>query len=240
MAVDPANADDIFVGTEANIFASFDAGRTWAKQDAGFANTIVESMSIVRENNVSTLYALTHGRGAWAVILDGGQPAACSFQFDFNVVAAPRTGQLLIGDRVLPIPQLGAAAVAGNARPETAFEIASLPFVGTRDSRLYPAPNSEASPVDSRGSRYKFSAVYTGTLLLTAAASTSTGSPTGNVIGVYEGDPTLANEKACVRSGIQPQLRFPVQIDQRYWIQISAPGTANSGGIQIFAAARIE
>ena len=75
MAVDPANADDIFVGTEAGIFASFDAGRTWAKQDAGFANTIVESMSIVRENNVSTLYAFTHDRGAWAVILDGGQPA---------------------------------------------------------------------------------------------------------------------------------------------------------------------
>jgi len=148
---------------------------------------------------------------------------------------------------VLPIPQLGASAVAGNATPETAFEIASLPFVGTSDSRLYPAPNLEASPVygctesvDSRGSWCKFSAAYTGTLLLTAAASTSTGSPTGNVIAVYQGDPTLANENACVRSGIQPQLRFPVQIDQSYWIQISAPGTANSGGIQIFAAARIE
>jgi len=95
-AVDPANADNIFVGTDAGIFASFDAGRTWAKEDAGFANALVESTSIVRENNVSTLYALTHGRGAWAVVLDGGQPAACSFQFDTPAAQTAYPGTLRV------------------------------------------------------------------------------------------------------------------------------------------------
>ena len=42
-------------------------------------NTVVEALNIVRENNVSTLFAFTHGRGAWSVTLNGEQPAACSF-----------------------------------------------------------------------------------------------------------------------------------------------------------------
>ncbi len=80
VVVDPGNSDNLFVGTDAGIFASFDGGKTWAKEDAGFVNTVVESMNIQRENGVSTLYAFTHGRGAWSVVLGGGQPLPCSFR----------------------------------------------------------------------------------------------------------------------------------------------------------------
>ena len=79
IAIDPANSQNLYVGTDAGIFASLDGGSSWAKEDSGFVNTVVEGMSIVRENNVSTLYAFTHGRGAWSVTLNGEQPAACNF-----------------------------------------------------------------------------------------------------------------------------------------------------------------
>ena len=79
IAIDPANSRNVYVGTDAGIFASLDGGSSWAKEDSGFVNTVVEALSIARENNVSTLYAFTHGRGAWSVTLNGEQAAACSF-----------------------------------------------------------------------------------------------------------------------------------------------------------------
>ncbi len=82
VAIDPANSDHLYVGSDAGIFASFDGGKTWAKEDAGFVNTVVESMNIVRENGVSTLYAFTHGRGAWAVNLAGGEAVSCRFELE--------------------------------------------------------------------------------------------------------------------------------------------------------------
>ena len=82
VAIDPVNSDNLYVGTDAGIFASFDGGKTWAKEDAGFVNTVVESMNIVRENGVSTLYAFTHGRGAWAVNLAGGEALSCRFELE--------------------------------------------------------------------------------------------------------------------------------------------------------------
>ena len=82
VAIDPANSDHLYVGTDAGIFASFDGGKTWAKEDAGFVNTVVESMNVVRENGVSTLYAFTHGRGAWAVNLAGGEAVSCRFEVE--------------------------------------------------------------------------------------------------------------------------------------------------------------
>ncbi len=93
VAIDPANSDHLYVGTDAGIFASFDGGKTWAKEDAGFVNTMVESMNIVRENGVSTLYAFTHGRGAWAVNLAGGEAVNCRFELE-PVVPSSAIGDL--------------------------------------------------------------------------------------------------------------------------------------------------
>ncbi len=79
VVVDPARPEHVYVGTDLGIFVSTDAGATWAKEDSGFVNTVVESMTIVRENGASTLTAFTHGRGVWQVNLDG-DAAACTFR----------------------------------------------------------------------------------------------------------------------------------------------------------------
>jgi hypothetical protein len=78
VAIDPTRPEHIYVGTDLGIFVSTDAGATWAKEDSGFVNTVVESMTIVRENGASTLTAFTHGRGVWQVHL-GGEAPSCRF-----------------------------------------------------------------------------------------------------------------------------------------------------------------
>jgi hypothetical protein len=79
VAVDPARPEHIYVGTDAGIFVSTDSGATWAKEDSGFVNTVVESITITRENGASTLTAFTHGRGVWQVNLAGETPN-CTFR----------------------------------------------------------------------------------------------------------------------------------------------------------------
>jgi len=53
------------VATDIGVFVSLDGGATWARENTGFANVIVESLKI-RGNY---LYAFTHGRSAWRVAL---------------------------------------------------------------------------------------------------------------------------------------------------------------------------
>ncbi len=69
IAVDPSNSARLFVGTDLGVFASTDGGASWAVENNGFANTIVESLSINTVQGVSHLFAFTHGRGAWRVPL---------------------------------------------------------------------------------------------------------------------------------------------------------------------------
>jgi photosystem II stability/assembly factor-like uncharacterized protein len=92
VAIDPARPEHIYVGTDLGIFFSPDSGATWAKEDSTFANTVIESISIVRENGASTLTAFTHGRGVWQVHL-GGESPACEFKLSASD-AVPAFGGL--------------------------------------------------------------------------------------------------------------------------------------------------
>ncbi len=69
LVVDPHNTARLFVGTDMGVFASTDGGMTWAVENNGFANTIVESLTINTTQGESQLFAFTHGRGAWRVSL---------------------------------------------------------------------------------------------------------------------------------------------------------------------------
>ncbi|MCX6611342.1 MAG: hypothetical protein NTW74_10885 [Acidobacteria bacterium] len=294
VAIDPANSDNLYVGTDAGIFASFDGGKTWAKEDAGFVNTVVESMNIVRENGVSTLYAFTHGRGAWAVNLAGGEAISCRFelepiapssaigdlarvrlntadecswsvlpnstwarvspttgkgptdlnvQFLVNASTFSRSSDVLIGDRAFVISQSGGRTVAGNAEVAQAFAVPSLPFVGITNSRLFAAPNPAGSPVhsctdsvDSRGNWFRLTATFTGKVYLSAYTISPVGGFGGNVIAAYEGE----TERACEKSASQPEMNLAVEEGKTYLIRVSAIGTGNPGGTQVFLASRIE
>src|SRR5262249_12057512 len=55
----------LYIGTDVGVFVSLDQGAHWAVENTGYANIPTEHLLI----HDSTLYAFTHGRGAWRVAL---------------------------------------------------------------------------------------------------------------------------------------------------------------------------
>jgi len=76
IVVDPNNAARLYVGTDLGVFASTDGGASWAVENTGFANVVTESLSLNNSGGVTTLFAFTHGRGAWRVTAGQGE---CAF-----------------------------------------------------------------------------------------------------------------------------------------------------------------
>jgi uncharacterized repeat protein (TIGR01451 family) len=74
VVIDPSNNQRIYVGTDLGVFVSLDGGANWAKETTGFSNTVVKSLEIKNIGGVSTIYAFTHGRGAFKVAI----PASCA------------------------------------------------------------------------------------------------------------------------------------------------------------------
>jgi hypothetical protein len=69
VVVDPENTQRLYVGTDLGVFVTTDGGANWAVENTGFANVVVESLSIVTANGENWLYAFSHGRGVWRVRL---------------------------------------------------------------------------------------------------------------------------------------------------------------------------
>ena len=74
VVVDPNNNQRLYVGTDLGVFVSLDGGQNWARETTGFANVVVESMTAQNNNGVTSLFAFTHGRGAYKVTI----PASCA------------------------------------------------------------------------------------------------------------------------------------------------------------------
>lgn len=69
IVVDPTNTARLFVGTDLGVFVSTDGGATWFVENTGFANVVTETLAVNVHNGVVTLYAFTHGRGAYKVVI---------------------------------------------------------------------------------------------------------------------------------------------------------------------------
>jgi photosystem II stability/assembly factor-like uncharacterized protein len=69
IAVDPDRPGRLYLGTDLGVFASLDGGATWAVEITGFANVVVESLSIQKGAGGTNLFAFTYGRGAYRVRL---------------------------------------------------------------------------------------------------------------------------------------------------------------------------
>ncbi len=67
LVVDTSNTARLYVGTDMGVFASTDGGATWAVENTGFPNTVTEALALNTTGGVTTLYAFTHGRGAYKV-----------------------------------------------------------------------------------------------------------------------------------------------------------------------------
>jgi hypothetical protein len=55
----------LYVGTDLGVFTSTDAGVNWAVENTGFANVVTEALAL--DASGTSLYAFTHGRGAFKV-----------------------------------------------------------------------------------------------------------------------------------------------------------------------------
>ncbi len=62
-AVDPADSNNLFAGTDIGVYASGDAGATWAPFGTGLPAVAVFDMAIQNPNGI--LRIATHGRGMW-------------------------------------------------------------------------------------------------------------------------------------------------------------------------------
>lgn len=73
VVVNPANSSQIFVGTDLGVFTSVDGGTSWYRENTGFANVVVEHLTI-NDTAPHKLFAFTHGRGAWMAPLASSSP----------------------------------------------------------------------------------------------------------------------------------------------------------------------
>lgn len=67
IVIDPANPAKLYIGTDLGVLASMDGGTNWAKEITGFANVVTESLAVNTIGSVTSIFAFTHGRGAWRV-----------------------------------------------------------------------------------------------------------------------------------------------------------------------------
>ena len=65
VVVHPTRLDTLYIGTDLGVFVTTDGGASWMRENTGFANVVVEHLQIVG----SRLFAFTHGRSAWSVLL---------------------------------------------------------------------------------------------------------------------------------------------------------------------------
>jgi len=71
IVVDPLHTERLYVGSDIGVYVSTDGGVNWARENTGFANVIVQSLTIAKaDDNKRYLYAFTHGRSAYRVALD--------------------------------------------------------------------------------------------------------------------------------------------------------------------------
>jgi Fibronectin type III domain len=69
LVVDPSDSQRLYVGTDIGVFVSTDGGSHWAVENTGFANVVTEKLKVNTVSSVGTLFAFTHGRGAYKVSL---------------------------------------------------------------------------------------------------------------------------------------------------------------------------
>jgi hypothetical protein len=70
IVADPADPSHLYIGTDVGVFSSIDGGLTWMVENTGFANVPTWALAIQNgPGGARTLFAFTHGRGAWRIAL---------------------------------------------------------------------------------------------------------------------------------------------------------------------------
>ncbi|MGE0126502.1 MAG: Ig-like domain-containing protein [Blastocatellales bacterium] len=152
IAIDPSNTARLYVGTDLGVFVSTDGGATWSVENTGFANVVTESLSVNVANGVTTLFAFTHGRGAFKVTanLSGCNYALSSTGGDFaraggdvvvNVTTNPGNGCNWIAQSNAPwITVASSAGGVGNG--SVALKVLANNSIGSRAGTVHIAGRS--------------------------------------------------------------------------------------------------
>jgi photosystem II stability/assembly factor-like uncharacterized protein len=69
IVVDPADSRRLYLATDLGVFVSTSRGGQWMTENTGFGPIVTESLSLLELDGQRWLYAFTHGRGAWRVIV---------------------------------------------------------------------------------------------------------------------------------------------------------------------------
>ena len=116
LAIDPMRPDTIYAATEVGVFVSSDGGVTWDLPQDGPANVCVDQLFWMG----TTLVAVTHGRGMFAIETSGAAPAMAirPTHLDFGVQAigtasAPQT--ITITNSGTAALRVGAVSLAGSS-----------------------------------------------------------------------------------------------------------------------------
>lgn len=141
IVVDPSNSARLYVGTDLGVFVSLDGGATWSVENTGFANVITESLALNVSGGVTSLYAFTHGRGAFKVTAN---MSGCNFALSkTGSTVATAGGDLTVDVTVAPggcawqaesnaswiTLQPGAG---GSANGTVGMKVSANPNIGTR------------------------------------------------------------------------------------------------------------
>ena len=87
LAIDPANSNNIFAGTDIGVYNSTDGGASWTPFGTGLPRSAVFDLALQNANRV--LRAGTHGRGVWEISLGRAAPV---IQFSAPSYSVNETG----------------------------------------------------------------------------------------------------------------------------------------------------
>ena len=113
------DAGTLVAATDAGVFASTDQGATWSVLGTGFPNVQVQDLAVEPDG----LYAITHGRGAWKLVVavpgapTGVSATAGNGRATVSFTAPSNNGSVLTGYTVTASP--GGATATGSASPLT-------------------------------------------------------------------------------------------------------------------------
>lgn len=82
LVVDVGDANRLFVGTDVGVFTSTDDGVSWAVEITGFPNVSTEWLAMTGDAQSRSLFAFTHGRGAFRAALGAASDSIFANGFD--------------------------------------------------------------------------------------------------------------------------------------------------------------
>jgi hypothetical protein len=90
IVVNPSNSNMLFIGTDLGVYSTTNGGTTWNVETTGFGDAATDALVILSSTN--TLYAFTHGYGAWSAPILGAAVCTYALSADQSVPAQYRRG----------------------------------------------------------------------------------------------------------------------------------------------------